>query len=423
MVRAIMPRHPDISAEDGIMTSVYQLQARNDVSDMAAPTRAELVARARAMIPVLKQRAAAAEAARKVPEETIRDFQEAGFFDILKPKRWGGFEMEPNAFFEVQMAIGEGCMSSAWVLGVVGVHPLQLGLFDLKAQEDVWSKDPTTLVSSSYQPVGKVEKADGGFYLTGQWSFSSGCQHCDWAFLGALVFTEGAPPEYRTFLVPRSDYQIIDTWHTFGLKATGSHDVKVERAFVPEHRTHKAMDGYLCRNPGQAVNTADLFKLPWAAVFTRAVSTASIGAAADALKSFIEIAKSRVSTNTGIATKADPFALSAAANAAAEIEGMKVSLYKIFDDMMATVRQGKDVPADERVFVKYQASRVARRCADIVDELLLLSGARGIFADNEIVRPWLDLKAGRAHIANNSNLAGLTLGGSFLGAPVMDTFL
>jgi len=316
-------------------------------------------------------------------------------------------------------------MSSAWVLGVVGVHPLQMGLFPLQAQEDVWSKDASTLISSSYQPVGKVEKADGGFYLSGQWSFSSGSQHCDWVFLGSLIFPEDGkgPPEYRTFLLPRSDYQIIDTWHTYGLKATGSHDIKVERAFVPEHRTHKAMDGFLCRNPGQEVNKGDLFKLPWAAIFTRAVSTASIGAAQGALKDFLEIAKGRVSTNTGMATKADPFALSAAANTAAEIEGMKTTLFKVFDDMMEVVRQGGDVAADHRVFYKYQASRVARRCADLVDELLLLSGARGVFEDNPMVRPWLDLKTGRNHIANNSNLAGLTLGGSFLGAPVMDTFL
>jgi 3-hydroxy-9,10-secoandrosta-1,3,5(10)-triene-9,17-dione monooxygenase len=124
-----------------------------------------------------------------------------------------------------------------------------------------------------------------------------------------------------------------------------------------------------------------------------------------------------------MATKADPFVLSAAANTTAELEGMKTSLFKVFDDMMEVVRQGKDVAPDHRVFYKYQASRVARRCADLVDELLLLSGARGVFNDNPMVRPWLDLKTGRNHIANNSNLAGLTLGGSFLGAPVMDTFL
>jgi 3-hydroxy-9,10-secoandrosta-1,3,5(10)-triene-9,17-dione monooxygenase len=269
-----------------------------------------------------------------------------------------------------------------------------------------------------------VETVPGGFRLTGQWAFSSGCAHCTWVFVGALVFPEaGGPPEYRTFLVPRSDYEILDTWDTFGLKATGSHDVKIDGAFVPEHRTHKAMDGFLCRNPGQAANPGDLFKLPWAAVFTRAVSTASIGALQDVLNSFLEIAKTRVSTNTGLATKADPFALAAASTAAAEIASMKATLFKTFDDMMATVKKGEEIAHSDRVFYKYQASRVARRCAELADDLLLLSGARGIFNDNPIVRPWRDLKAGRAHIANNSNLAGQTLGSSFLGAPVMDTFL
>lgn len=388
------------------------------------PEPATLVARVRAMIPTLKARAGQAEAERKVPDETIREMKEAGFFDILKPKRWGGFEMHPNVFYEVQMAIAEGCMSTAWVLGVVGVHPLQMALFPYQAQEDVWGEDIEALISSSYQPVGKVERVPGGFKLTGQWSFSSGCAHCTWVFVGSLVFPEGGgAPEYRTFLVPRSDYEIVDTWKTFGLRATGSHDIKIDGVFVPEHRTHKAMDGFLCRNPGQEANPGDLFKLPWAAVFTRAVSTASIGALQDILNSFIDIAKTRVSTNTGLATKGDPFALAAAATASAEIGTMKAMLFKTFDDMMAKVKSGEDVPHSDRVYYKYQASRVSRRCAELADELLLLSGARGIFLDNPIVRPWLDLKAGRAHIASNSNLAGQTLGGSFLGAPVMDTFL
>jgi 3-hydroxy-9,10-secoandrosta-1,3,5(10)-triene-9,17-dione monooxygenase len=388
------------------------------------PEPATLVARARAMIPALRARAAQAERDRKVPDETIREMLEAGFFNILKPKRWGGFEMHPNVFYEVQMAIAEGCMSTAWVLGVVGVHPLQMALFPLQAQEDVWSEDIDALISSSYQPVGKVEKVPGGFRITGQWGFSSGCAHCSWVFVGSLIFPEGGgAPEYRTFLVPRKDYAILDTWDTFGLKATGSHDVKIDGVFVPEHRTHKAMDGFLCRNPGQEANPGDLFKLPWAAIFTRAVSTASIGALQDILNSFLEIAKTRVSTNTGLATKADPFALAAAATAAAEIGTMKTTLFKTFDDMLATVRRGEDVPHPDRVFYKYQASRVSRRCAELADDLLLVSGARGIFNSNPMVRPWLDINAGRAHIASNSNLAGQTLGGSFLGAPVMDTFL
>ena len=129
------------------------------------PTRAELVARARKLVPVLKARSAQAVAQQRIPAETIRDMKEAGFFKILQPKRWGGYEMDPQVYFDVQMTLAEGCMSTAWVFGVVGCHNFQMALFDLRAQEEVWGQDNTVLVSSSYQPVGKVEKVDGGFLL------------------------------------------------------------------------------------------------------------------------------------------------------------------------------------------------------------------------------------------------------------------
>ena len=157
-------------------------------------------------------------------------------------------------FYDIQMTLAEGCMSTAWVYGVIAVHPFQLGLFDARAQQDVWGEDDSTIVSSSYQPVGKVERVDGGFRLSGRWGFSSGCDHCAWMFLGALIppLEPGGPPEMRTFLLPRSDYQIVHDWTVFGLQATGSHGIIVDRAFVPEHRTHRAIDGFLCKNPGHA---------------------------------------------------------------------------------------------------------------------------------------------------------------------------
>ena len=132
------------------------------------PAPEELVARARAMIPVLKSRAARCVAERDVPAETIREFQEAGFFRILQPRRWGGYEMNPNVFFDVQKAIAEGCMSTGWMFGVVGCHPYELALFHDEAQQEVWGKDTSILASSSYQPVGEVTRVEGGFRLSGR---------------------------------------------------------------------------------------------------------------------------------------------------------------------------------------------------------------------------------------------------------------
>src|SRR5688572_10535982 len=217
----------------------------------------ELVGRARALIPTLRERAHRADELRRIPEETIADFEQAGFFRMLQPVRWGGFEVDPKTFFEVQRTVARGCASSAWVLGVVGVHAWQLALFEEQAQKDVWGDDSRTLISSSYAPTGTIERADGGFRVSGRWSFSSGCDHADWVFLGGFAPSPAdRPPDMRTYLLPKSDYRIDDNWHVAGLKGTGSKDIVVDGAFVPEHRTHKLIDGFRCKSPGNAINTS-----------------------------------------------------------------------------------------------------------------------------------------------------------------------
>lgn len=391
----------------------------------ATPTAEELVQRARALIPTLKSRSDAANAARRLPQETVRELHEAGFFRILQPRRWGGYEMDPGVYFDVQMALAEGCMSTAWVFGVIGVHNFQLGLFDLQAQTDVWSRDSGIRISSSYQPVGKVEKVDGGFRLSGRWGFSSGCEYCDWVFVGALYWPDGdkGPPDMRTFLVPRKDYRILDTWKTFGLQATGSQDIVIENAFVPEYRTHRAYDGFMCSNPGAAVNDGALYQLPWAQVFVRSVSTAAIGATQGALAAFIDIAGKRVSTNTGKATKADPIVMNAVAKTQSAIDEMKVTLHRNFREMMRRVREGQPITLQERVHWRYQSAQIGRRCADLVDDLLPLLGGRAIYNDSPIIRYWLDINASRAHIANDPTLIGATLGAMSLGIEAQDFFI
>jgi len=388
-------------------------------------TATELVARARALQPVLRERAAAADQARSLPAETIRDFQDAGFFKILQPERWGGYEMDPQVFFDVQMALAEACMSSGWVYGILAVHNFQLGLFDLKAQEDVWSGDPTTLIASTYQPVGKITRVDGGFRLSGRWSFSSGCEHGAWMFLGAIVPPggEGDPPHMRTFLLPKGDYTIVDTWHTFGLKATGSHDIVVDDAFIPEHRTHKASDGFLCTNPGQAVNRGPLFQIPWAQVFVRSISTASLGGARGAVAAYAELARSRVSTNTGKTAKADPVAQAALAKAVGDIDEMDAVLHRNFDRIMALLRAGEPIPMEDRIRYRYQSTTVARRCADHVNGLIRFLGGRAAFNSNPLVRYWLDLNAAQLHVANDPSGIYGSLSGTVLGEDVQEVFV
>ena len=395
------------------------------VAAVETPTPNELVERARRMIPALKGRAAKAVADRRISDETIAEMQDAGFFRILQPKRWGGYEMSPNVFFDVQKLLAEGCMSTGWVYGVVGCHPYELALFHDEAQHEVWGKDTSVLASSSYQPVGKVERTKNGFYLSGRWGFSSGSEHCDWVLLGAVVppLNGGDPPDMRTFLLPRKDYQILDAWYTFGLQGTGSQDILVERAFVPDYRTHKATDGFLCKNPGQAENSAPLFRLPWAQVFLRSVSTAALGGTRAAINAALEIAKSRISTNTGKVSKADPLLQNAIANAYAQVDEMEAVLRRNFDDLLGTLESGGEISISTRQLYRYQSSTVARRCAALVDTLLPLLGGRAIYTSSPIIQPWLDLNAARAHVANDPNNMGPDLTNDLLGEPLAFPFL
>lgn len=389
------------------------------------PSPAELVERARAMIPTLRARARQTVADRRIPDETIAEMKQAGFFRILQPRRWGGYEMNPNVFFDVLRLVAEGCMSTGWVLGVVGCHPYELALFADRAQTDVWGEDDSVLASSSYQPVGKVEHTDDGFYLSGRWGFSSGSQHCDWVLLGAIVppRAEGDAPDMRTFLVPRADYVIDETWDTFGLQGTGSHDIVVDRAFVPSYRTHRSADGFACTNPGQAENDAPLFSLPWAQIFLRSVSTAALGGTHAAIEAAVAIAKDRVSTNTGKASKADPMLMSAIARAYAQVGEMETTLAASFDAMMAKAGRGAALEMSERALNRYQSSTVVRRCADLVGDMLPLLGGRAIYMSSPIVQPWLDICAARAHVANDPNNMAPDVVNGLMGEPPSFLFL
>jgi 3-hydroxy-9,10-secoandrosta-1,3,5(10)-triene-9,17-dione monooxygenase len=390
----------------------------------ALVTPETIVQRARDMVPVLAERAAKCEADRCVPKETIADMQKAGFFEVLKPKKYGGYEMDPQVFYDVCMTLAEGCMSTAWIYGVIGVHNWQIALFDPKAAEDVFGKDHSTLIASTYMPKGQVVPVEGGFKFSGRWGFSSGIDHCQWVFLGGLIFPKDGKgaPEYRTFLVPRSDFEVVDTWFTMGLKGTGSKDVVVKDAFVPEYRTHKAADGFMGTNPGGETFTSTLYDLPFGQIFVRAVSSAAIGALQGAVNTFTNWGKAWTG-GMGAKTAEQGPAQMAVADAMVAIDEMKLILNRNFETLMAKIRAGQPLDINERLHFRYQASQVVERCAHHSYKLFSACGGRGIFTDFPLVRYFLDIHAARAHYANNPDIFGRNYGGVLLGKDNTDFFI
>jgi 3-hydroxy-9,10-secoandrosta-1,3,5(10)-triene-9,17-dione monooxygenase len=384
---------------------------------------ATLLANARALQPVLRARCADAEAARQIPAETIADFHEAGFWRMLQPRRWGGLEVHPRTFFEVQQLVAAACPSSAWVLGVVAVHNWQLALFDPRAQEEVWGEDTRVLVSSSYAPTGKVERVEGGYRISGRWSFSSGVDHCGWSFLGGFAPTESGPPDMRTFLVPRADLRIDDTWHTIALKGTGSKDVVVDGAFVPEHRTHKMTDGFRCQSPGNALNDAPLYRMPFGQIFTRSVSTTSLGIARGALDFYLDVTATKVGAADGNPAAKSAFAQLAVARATSTLDQLRLAFERDLDELMAAAERGERLPIERRVALRWNSSEAVGRCVEVVDELFGLCGARALFLDSPMHRYFVDVHGARAHYANRPEASGTNLGRVALGQPTQDWFL
>jgi len=213
-----------------------------------------LVTIAEQLGPELAAARAEGDEARRLPDSVWKALLESGILRSLQPARWGGGEVHPLELFDAVMVLSRANPSAGWVASVIGVHPWQLALFDERAQEAMWGTDPATMHSSSYNPTGKAETVEGGYRVSGRWSFSSGCDHCHGVNLGAIV-RGGDMPDFRSFLLLPGQYVIEDNWDVAGLKATGSKDILVEEAFVPEHLTQSHLDYAMgAALPGQTQN-------------------------------------------------------------------------------------------------------------------------------------------------------------------------
>jgi 3-hydroxy-9,10-secoandrosta-1,3,5(10)-triene-9,17-dione monooxygenase len=387
-------------------------------------TPAEFKKRAAALAPIVRERAREAEQMRMQPPETIRDLQEGGLFRGLQPARWGGYEIDPATYYEACVDLGAADASTGWILGVVGVHNWQLGLFPLEAQRDVWGESGTTLVASSYAPVGDVRRVEGGFRVRGMWSFSSGIDYAEWVLTGAIL--DGADgrgrKEGRTLLIPKEDYRIVDNWHVAGLAASGSKAFVVEDAFVPEYRTLLTRSARKLETPGAEVNTNPLYRLPFMNVFVYAVSAPIIGVAQGMLDFYLQQAKRRLRSATGPLSQ-DAFAHMRIAKASAAVQAARRQLRADLDELLALAVADEPIPADARARFRWGAAYCVDVSMQAIDELFDVAGGFSIHLDNPLQRMFRDAHAMRAHFQNNVEKAAEAYGRALLGLPDQGSIL
>lgn len=385
------------------------------------PTEAELVSRAEAMVPWLRAEADEVEKARMVPRSTIQAFQEAGFFRILQPRRWGGYEMSPNVLNKVLMELARGCPSSAWNVMVLGVHPFEVGLLDPVCGDELWGADNSRLVSSSYAPFGTVTAVDGGYLLKGEWLTSSGCDHAEGgAFLGGRI-VENGEQVFRSFWVQKADFEIVDDWFVVGLAGTGSKKLVVKEAFVPFYRSH-VIAAY-----GEETHrhVESLYKMPFFYVFYAAVSSVIVGMARGMVDLYIDHMKPRQNLNQAVgAAVNDPFIKGRLGEASAKILGAAARILHNTDEAWSYAERGELVPLDVRVRHFATNQFTGGECFDAAHMIFKKTSTRGVWLNNPMQRQLRDILVGANHITQNQDNIGDLLGGQLLGnsMPVANPF-
>jgi alkylation response protein AidB-like acyl-CoA dehydrogenase len=328
-------------------------------------------------------------------------------------------EVVPSDFYETVITTSRLCGSSGWVCGIVGVHPWELALCHPKVQDEIWGDDPDRWVASPYAPLGRARRVDGGFVMSGRWPFSSGTDHCEWIFLGGVVTEPDQAGVYgRHFLLPRADYEIVpDSWNVIGLKGSGSKDVVVHEAFIPEYRTvdpTKLANGELAAEMGR---TEPLYRMPFLEIFCGAVTASVIGIAEGALAAAIGYQRTRVNF-LGMAAADDPSAISALGAAAADIQASHVQLIWDIDRMFDVVTAGGTISMDLRAETRRNQVRASRRSVDAVDQLFVRAGGGSLRLDQPFQRYWRDAHAAMNHMVNLADPVYLGWGNNLFGRPL-----
>jgi 3-hydroxy-9,10-secoandrosta-1,3,5(10)-triene-9,17-dione monooxygenase len=389
-------------------------------ADAESRLYAAMVARATALIPKLRDRSVRSEETRRLPPETERELHEAGLFRIVQPKRVGGSELDYVALIDCADAIGRGDASAAWNFANLASHHWMLAMFDKRAQDLVWGKDPNVLIASSFIfPAGRASKVDGGYVLRGSWPFSSGVDSSEWNMLASVVSSDDDADgiEYRIFLLPKSDYRIKDTWDATGLRGTGSNDVEVSDAFVADPMTVAVKDLAGGPTPGSAVNPNALYALPVFSLFPYVLSGVAVGNAQACLDDYVGLARHRASTYNRAKLGDFQTTQIKIAEASSKIDAARLIMRSTCIAALVDARRGHIPDIAAKTKMRRDGAYSVNLCTEAVSLLFAASGARGLYMSGALQRQFRDAHAINSHIAFNFDAAGTNYGRVALGLP------
>jgi alkylation response protein AidB-like acyl-CoA dehydrogenase len=380
------------------------------------PQNAEiLIERARSLIPALRQRSKQATADRRLPQETIADFQRLGLTRCLQPAMFGGFASDYRVFSKMLRTLAQGCGSSAWVAGVHGEHSWVVGNLSEQAQRDVWSENPHAVASASFAPSGSAEPVAGGHRLSGRWGFASGCDYAQWVLLGSMAKTSGAP-QSRMFLVPIGQVEIVDDWDVIGLCGTGSKSITVKDVLVPATHSVSVHELKTGTAPGAAVHDNPLYRTPRNLLALFTLSSVIVGLAERAVAEFVEFTRERRSRGLRVADLEAVQLM--VAEAAAQAEAAALIGEHTIERNTSMVEGSQKIDAEQVAWSRRNASYSTQLAHSAVKLIFEAAGGTALYATNPLQEIFRDITAASAHLSLSWHRAAPYYGQIRLGLPV-----
>jgi resorcinol 4-hydroxylase (FADH2) len=380
------------------------------------PSPDELVERARALVPEIHELAEATEQNRNVFPQIIDKIRDAELFRTCRPKEFGGFEHDGETALRIALTISAACASTGWSVNGAVSNGRSIAHFPIEAQREVWSTEEDPFTCAAFAPTGTAVPVDGGYVLTGRWSFASGCDHAAWIYLGGFIVSEGARPPHEGafFLLPIGDVEIIDTWFVNGLAGTGSKDIAAHDVFVPAHRVLMFADARAGTTPGGKYHQNPLYKMPLLINGASMLASTAVGAARGALDAYLEMTGARKTRGalaggnlpmTGFATIQLRYA-----EAAANVDAAELILLTDMRNMTAKLYAGEEITVADRIRCRRDQAYVTRLAVQAVEALNASTGGYGLLLSNPVQRAWRDVNAVARHVSLNWDAVGTMYG-------------
>lgn len=380
---------------------------------------ASLYDRVAAVLPAIEGRAQACEEARMVPQANVDALRATGYLDAFKPAAYGGLEVLPSTLYPVTRALAGACPSTAWAMQLLIAHAHAVAYFDPRAQDEIWGQNEDALISSSVAPMGKITPVDGGYRLSGRYAWSSGCDHGQWSMVGFfLPNEETGKREHALALVPRSDYEIVDTWQSAAMKGTGSKDLHIDDVFVPDYRVERLSALNLRAARGYGVHKGALFTLPFQPLFGGGFSVVALGIATRALALYGEKLKGRIRAYTGANVKENVPSQVRLAEAGHEIHAASLVLAHEWASFDAHAHSGEMPEMATMVGWRTNHCYAIKLCVSAVTRLFMGAGGGSLYLDNPFQRLFRDIQATALHAYTDYDTASQIQGRFMLDLPM-----